>query len=297
MRLLAAVFCLMCLASLSYAATAGDGVEGEWKIRHYRVVVQKSGDPQGGPTSTLTVFHDRKQLYKISNGALWLNPKSFFTESGDSKEPYGVGADVLKLGEPSLVIQGYSRGAHCCFDVTILFLGDHFRAMPTIPLFDAEAVHFRPAKGHKALAMSTEDFTFGYWRASFAESSAAPVTLSFDPKVHHYVPDAELMRAPLPSDLDARITAAKEAQSQAQTKGPGYTPRALTQPILDLAYTGHLNDAQSFLKLAWVGTDAARDDYWSDLTTCQLRLSPFWPTVAKMNGLQPAKPVGKCPRV
>ena len=297
MRLLAAVLYLMCLASLSHAATVGDGVEGEWKIRHYHIVIQKSEDPQGGPTSTLTVFHDRKQLYKISNGALWLNPRSFLTESEDSNEPYEVGADVLKLGEPSLVIQGYSRGAHCCFDVTILYLGDHFRAMPTIPLFDAEAVRFHAAKGHKALAMSTHDFSFGYWRAPFASSSAAPVTFSFNPAAHHYIPDGDLMRAPLPDDLEAKAAAAKAAQTKLQADGQAYAPRELTQPILDLIYTGHLKDAQSFLNQAWVGTDAARDDYWSDLTTCQLRLSPFWPTVAEMNGLQPAKPVGKCPRV
>lgn len=297
MRLLAAIFCLICLASLSRAEPAGDGIEGEWKIRHYRIVIQKSEDQQSGPTSTLTIFHGRKEIYKISNGALWLNPESFFTDSADSKEPYKVGADVLKLGEPSLVVQGYSRGTHCCFDVTMIFLGDHFRAMPTIPLFDAEAVSFHPAKGHRPLAMSTHDASFGYWRAPFALSSAAPVTFSFDPVVHHYVPDSELMRAPLPEDLDAKVAVAKAAQAKPQADGQAYTPRELTQPILDLIYTGHLKEAQNFLKDAWVGPDAARDDYWSDLTTCQLRLSPFWPTVAKLNGLEPAKPVGKCPRV
>jgi hypothetical protein len=296
MRLLTAIVCLIFLAFPVHATPADSGIQGEWKIRHYRIVIRKSDDQTGGPTSTLTVFHGGKQIYTMSNGALWLNPQSFFTDASDSKEPLKVGADVLKLGQPSLVIQGYSRGAHCCFDVTMLYLGDHFRAMPTIPLFDAEAVHFHPARGHRALAMSTYDFSFGYWRAPFAFSSAAPVTFSFDPSAHHYVPDGELMRAPLPADLDARIAAARDSQSRQQAEGPPFAPQQLTQPILDLIYSGHLKDAENFLKAAWVGASAGRDDYWSDLTTCQLRLSPFWPTVAKMNGLTPQKPVGKCPR-
>jgi hypothetical protein len=300
---MAPTLCVFGLGIVGTEACAAPSTEGDWRVGSYRVTI-RSADDKGAFSATLKIRDGGRLIYKLTNAMLRLNPPEFFRADLSAKEayaaqPYKVGSDILKLGGPTLVVQGYSLGAHCCFDVTILYLGDHFRAMPTIPLFDAEVVRFHAADGHKALAMTTQDFTFGYWRAPFVFSSAAPVTLSFDPKQHRYVPDANLMRAPLPkqSELDALAAAARDAQAKLQAEGQAYVPREVTQPILDLIYAGHLRKAQDFLVAIWAGSAEARDDYWSDLTSCQLRLSPFWPTVARINGLRPEKPVGKCPRV
>jgi len=298
MRLLVIVLCMTGLSPASRGQPRTYGDEGQWKITSYSVVIRKSQDAD----ATLTVTQGGKTLYRMSNAALWLNPVSFFKTMAagasydEQKKPHGIGQDVLKLGRPTLVVQGFSGGAHCCFDVTILYLGDHFRAMPAIPLFDAESVKFLPAKGREELVMSTADFTFAYWEAPFSDSSAAPVELGFSTRVHHYLAEPDLMRAPLPSqaEMDAKRVAARAAQAELQSEGMDWVPRAVTQPILDLIYTGHLKEALGFLDDVWSRSPEARNRYWSHLTTCQLRLSQFWPVVAKLNGLKPEKPADNC---
>jgi hypothetical protein len=146
--------------------------------------------------------------------------------------------------------------------------------------------------------MSTRDTTYSYWRAQFSDSSAAPVVLGFSSRSHRYVGNPDLMRAPLPAQaaMESWRAAARAAQEKLKAEGQAFVPREVTQPVLDLIYTGHIKDARAFLSDVWNGPAEAREDYWSDLTTCQMRLSQFWPAVAALNGLQPAKPVGKCPR-
>jgi hypothetical protein len=305
MRLLMAILCGLGLFAAS-PAIARATLQNDWHIRNYRVTLRVGRDAGGAPSATLKVLERGRVVYTMANAELRLNPPGFFLPAAGgggsdagSGPPYRVGDDLLGLGGPTLVVQGFSRGAHCCYDVTILYLGDHFRAMPTIPLFDVETVKFRPGPGHGPLAMTTYDSSFAYWRGPFALASAPPVVFGFDRREHRYAPSASLMVAPLPasSGMEAAKTAARAAQAQSGATTQPFAPRELTKPILDMIYTGHLKEARDFLVAAWAGGADEREDYWSDLTGCQLRLSPFWPTVAQLNGLSAEKPVGRCPRV
>jgi hypothetical protein len=295
---------ILFLIILSFAPGAwadGIGLAGKWKIGIYQVTVDNSEDTDGAPTATLKVSRGGKSIYTIKNAVLWLNPVGFFTDPGRlgydaSMEPVGIGTDILRLGEPTLVVWGFSLGAHCCSDLTILSFGKQFHAMPTIHLYDSEYVDFRPAPGHTALVMSACDWIFAYWRAPFAFSSTAPVTLAYDPTADRYLADPDLMRTPLPSDsqLAAEAASANVAYQKSRDDKQAWVPRAVTEPILKLIYGGHLKEARTFLIDAWAGTPEDRDDYWRDLTECQLRLSQFWPAVAKLNGLAAEKPAGNC---
>jgi hypothetical protein len=64
--------------------------------------------------------------------------------------------------------------------------------------------------------------------------------------------------------------------------------------MLDLIYTGHLAEAHAFLVDSWADSVAKRDAYWSSLTRCKLRESPYWPAVAKLNELPAAPPAAEC---
>jgi hypothetical protein len=285
---------------LSNALADGIGLEGTWQVGAYRLAIKNTAPPKDFSTSVLTVEQGGRTIYTLRNAVFWLNPAGFFPRSGemsyeDGLKPYRIGADVLALGAPSVVVWGFSLGAHCCFDLTILTFGPTFRALPTLHLYDEESVDFRPAPGRTALVLSAIDFTMAYWRAPFSDSSAAPVTLSYNEATGRYEADPELMRTPPvnPAKLKDDATAAKAAFQKAHMDGND-VPSDVTQPILDLIYGGHLDDARHFLEAAWVRSPEARDDYWRELTECELRRSQFWPAVARLNGLPPKKPVGKC---
>jgi hypothetical protein len=298
-----AILFLIAIGLAPSALADGIGLDGTWKVGAYQVTIENIENAYGAPTATLTVTQSGKTIYAIKNAVLWLNPAGFFADRAKmdydaSMSPVGIGTDILRLGNPTLVVWGFSLGAHCCFDLTILSLGEKFHAMPTIHLYDSEYVDFRPAPNHTALVMSAKDWIFAYWRAPFAGSSVAPVTLAYNSAAGRYLADSDLMHTPAPSatQLAAEAAAAKAAYRKARDDGQTWVTRDVTQPILDLIYGGHLTEARSFLVDAWIGTPEDRDDYWRDLTQCQLRLSQFWPVVAKMNGLPAEKPVGKCPR-
>jgi hypothetical protein len=289
--------------AISSALADGVGLEGTWRIGNYQVAIKNSEDKNTAPKATLTVTQDGRTIYSMQNAALWLNPAGFFEHPGkmtyeDSLKPSRIGADVLKLGAPTVVVWGFSMGAHCCSDLTILTFAPAFRAMPTLHLLDSENVDFRAVSGHTALAISASDWTFAYWRAPFAFSPAAPVMLSYDAKAGRYEADPDLMRTPAPSlgKLNDDAAAAKTAFLKSRDDGNEFAPFDVTWSVLRLIYGGHIDAARHFLETAWVGSPKERDDYWRDLTTCQMRLSPFWPAVAKVNGLQPDKPAGNCPR-
>jgi len=297
-RLVLAV--LVSAITVSGALADGIGLEGSWQVGAYRLAIKTIAPPDNFERSTLTVEQGGKTIYTLKNAVFWLNPAGFFPHSGemsyeDGLKPYQIGTDVLGLGTPTVVVWGFSLGAHCCSDLTILTLGPTFRALPTLHLYDEESVDFRPAAGHAALVMSATDWTFAYCRESFAGSSTAPVMLSYNTVAGRYEADPDLMRTPSPNParLKEDAAAAKVAFQNSQD-GTGDVPREVTGAVLSLIYGGHLNDARHFLEAVWVGPPEARDDYWRELTECELRRSQFWQAVAKLNGLPPAKPVGKC---
>ena len=300
------MFRLLVLAVLASAVMVSSaladsiGLEGTWQIGAYRLSIKNTAPPDEFEKSVLTVEQNGRTIYTLKNGVFWLNPAGFFEHSGEMSydeglKPYRIGEDVLGLDAPSVAVWGFSLGAHCCSDLTILTFGPKFRALPTLHFYDEESVDFRSAPGRTSLVMSASDFTFAYWRAPFALSSTAPVILSYNDATGRYEADPELMRTPSPDPkkLKEDATAAKVIFQNSQDDTSD-VPRDVTEPVLGLIYGGHLEDARHFLEAAWVGSPEARDDYWRELTECELRRSQFWPAVAKLNGLPPAKPVGKC---
>lgn len=298
-RLASLVLALRLIAAASAAAADED----RWTIGKYTVAVETVGKA-ASRVSRLTISDGKRLVYRLRDANLWVNPRGFFEEADadapdeDAQRPYRVGSDVLGLGAPTLAVQGFSGGAHCCFSLTVLILGEEVRALPTIHLQDVEYVHVKKVPGRHSLVVSTSDDTFAYWRAPFASSSAGAIVLSFDAGAGRYVADAALMRAPLPSPaaLEELRAKARDAHRNAIAEGSGIVPPDLTQPILDLIYAGHLAEARAFLDGAWAGSAEDREDYWRDLTQCQLRRSPYWPTLAQMNGLPPDTAPARCPR-
>ena len=276
---------------------APDETIQHWNVPPYDLYLREAG--QGGDISVLWLLKDGHLVYLTGNTVLHLNPRGSFEQIEDFREsvrPFRVGEDILGLGGPALMVEGNSLGAHCCLELTVLILGEGFKALPRLNLLDNEVVQVVP-RVEKPASLELEDFTWGYWRSGFAGSSAPPVVLGYDAGAGRFIADRELMRKPMPP-AEALTALLREAKAEAADEDhfPDDVPRGITQPILELIYSGHLREAHDFLVAAWPEEEEGRDEYWSDLTTCQMRLSPYWRTVADLNGIPADNPVGQCPR-
>ncbi|MDD5645905.1 MAG: hypothetical protein PHW86_01910 [Candidatus Bipolaricaulis sp.] len=100
-----------------------------------------------------------------------------------------TGTDVNGNGTPDVIVNLYSGGAHCCFDVAIYDLGPPLRrvAFPAPPGGNSGGV-FEDLDGDRVLEYRTADDSFAYAYCCFAASPAVPVVLRFDPKTFAYVP-------------------------------------------------------------------------------------------------------------
>ena len=303
-RLAAAILTFLLLGLSARAEDDVQGSKGSWTIGRYRVAVSVKVDRDSGQQAVLEVFDGAKSIYQQADAMFDLNPSAFFTDVDEKADPdattkpYKIGEDVIGLGAPTLVARRFSGGAHCCFSLIILVLGDQFRALPQIDLLDSESVRFKALKPGAPLSFSTDDFSFGYWWAPFSDSAAAPVVRSYNSSTGRYEGDPDLMRAPAPTpeEMEKLIAAAIAAEHQTLNDGQSFVPYDVTSPILKLVYTGHVPEARRFLEKAWIGPPKNRELYWSDLTECQLRKSDYWPAVAQLNGLPASAPVPPCPR-
>jgi len=284
-----------------FAAIGTHAEETAWTVPPYTVTLKTSLDDTG---DELTVLADGVPIYHLADSFI-RSELTFGQETIDDDRGKPVSGhepeddpshDVLGLGSPNLVFAEYSGGMHCCFKAIILRLDQPFRPQ-IIDLYDAGG-NFHPVEGQNALVLEATDATFKGWRSSLVDSPFPTVILSFDRAAGRYVADAELMRStlPAPDELARQKDLAREAH-RAMLAAEGfanYEPGYLTSPLLDLIYTGHMPEAHAFLVDAWADSVAKRDAYWSLLTRCKLRESPYWPAVAKLNGVRADPPAADC---
>jgi hypothetical protein len=203
-----------------------------------------------------------------------------------------MGMDITGGGQPDLVISEWLGGANCCLLFHIFEIGPTFRKLGTIDAgYGDSGPHFvHPDKESKltGLIVQIHDWTFANWHADFADSPAPKVMLRFSDNAYRVSP--ENMRAsPLSaSDLQVRAAAVK---NYAQSAKGGAWPRADVSPdlwgtMLDLIYSGRVEDAWKFLDTAWPSKVQGKDAFARDFRA-QLARSPYWPAVKAMNESKP----------
>jgi hypothetical protein len=285
-----AVF-LGCIAQ----ARSYDGVH--WQVGKYSIDVARMGPAdEWSSLERLSISTNGKAVYKLEGQRVFTDWKDFmYTDAPGSIKPperdVASPQDPLHLGTPTLVAVDWSGGAHCCFTLHIVMLGDHIRPLPVIELFDASEIGFMERPSRKQVVLLIQDRTFNYWHAPFAFSSAVEVPYSFNTVRKRYLPDAELMRRPVPSDA---VLATWRDEARAADINEADVPRAITQRVLELIYSGHLATARSFLTSVWPHSKEQQTRYWDDLTKCQIKFSPAWQAIAELNGLDPDKHTSGC---
>ncbi len=210
-----------------------------------------SHDSEGRPSETLTVRRGQHVLLRL---------RAYQFELHYQAKASGAGPDAI--------VTGWTGGAHCCFTIHAVWLSHDFRQQ-IIPVMDNDETGFLPdGRGPDAPPkLRFGDFTFAYWRASFADSPAPTVIFRFDSPTGRYAPDIAAMRKPAPDDT-AVAAMAKEVRGAERDLPKGDSPAAplLWKDMLDLIYSGNAPAAHRLFEMAWPEDRDGKDEFLACFT-------------------------------
>lgn len=264
---------LFCLPAMTYAKPWKELREKK-QFRDYLIKVYLTEEGEGRVVITRkgkTVFE-----LKEENGARY----KIGVISGDNKHNAAipVGRDITGRGVPNLVLSAWSGGAHCCYTYHILELGETVRQVAALEVSHAGQSHFEDPDNDGKLKLVTADFTFAYWKASFADSPAPPVILEYRDGLYRLA--GRLMLKPAPDE--ERLAGLAKGVSEAEAWQRNDLPAALWKIMLDLIYTGNADAAFRFADRAWPEAVTGKEQFLADFRA-QLMLSPYWVEIRRMN--------------
>ena len=71
-----------------------------------------------------------------------------------------MGKDITGKGEPNLVINEWSGGAHCCYTFDVFEIGKKFREITTLDAVEGDYAHFEDIRRNGKLVFVASDWTF-----------------------------------------------------------------------------------------------------------------------------------------
>jgi len=184
------------------------------------------------------------------------------------------GADLTGNGQPNLILTEFSGGANCCTTFHLLELTTD-RAIRALDVIDAKhAGRFVDLDGNGTAEFEGHDWTFAYWKTSYADSPRPRIVLRWSGGGYVLAPD--LMRIPRPTgeEIDQIVTRILNNPGWAAGEGPNADPSAqppsdLWHEALRLIYGGHPQLGMRVLRMGWPanrdGFDAFRTEFESKL--------------------------------
>ena len=221
---------------------------------------------------------DADHVLQIRRGDLVLFESK---EQGFSIHRPSFGADITGTGVPHVAIMGWSGGAHCCFTLHIVQLGETLRALPPLDLQDIDVPDLADVDGAPGLEIDSSDI-LSYYDGSFASSPWARVVLRFDGTRYVVAPD--LMRRPPPADTEVSAAVARAHDHQDELN---FLPEFVWGPLMRWIYQGNLGAACGFLNQLNVDVedfDRRVDDFFATLE----RYTPRYESGINYPGLRAA---------
>jgi hypothetical protein len=211
-----------------------------------------------------------RQEKVISGGMHFADDASqaYGPEEKKSATLYRTTVDKTGDGTPDIAVEDYSGGAHCCYRMTFVELGDRVRQLPTIDTANDRltAVAKRPGGG---LRFEAAEQAFAYWAIAFAFSPFPIIIYEFD-KQDNFVPRFDVMRKPAPS---LAVLKARAAKARAKINLNEWTSpddnfndfdEAFWGEMLDLIYTGHENLAWRYFDMVWPAKKKGKAKFLAD---------------------------------
>jgi hypothetical protein len=248
---------------------------GAYTVKTFTV---EEADGSRGAESSVAIQRGEQPLWAITGYRFNLAEEG---DGGDGKSPLlEPGAPLLGHGDPCVVIEEWSGGAHCCYTLHIFRLGDSIEHIDSIPLVHG-GWHVEDLDGDGVGEIICHDWVFAYWNACFASSPAPEVVLRKGSGGLGFVPALDLMRKrPIPStrDLDERAERVRAAllTNPDERDGIAYD---LWGTMLDLLYTGHRELAWKHLEACWPAEVPGKSEFASEFRA-QLAHSRWWRDIA-----------------
>ncbi len=181
-------------------------------------------------------------------------------------------------GLPNLLVSEWTGGAHCCFLFHIFEIGNRFRHIQTINAVHSGLADFANLDEDPALEFQMVDWTFAYWRTSFAASPAPAVILKYQGQQYEMASDL-MRKTSLSFDQFIQLADEIKSSSEWESKQP---PVRLWAEMLDLIYTGRMDQAWDLVDASWPKAIDGKEQFVKDLQA-KLRQSPFWKDVQELN--------------
>lgn len=210
--------------------------------------------------------------------------QSFLKPSAANPEIVDMNAD----GDPELVIQHYTGGAHCCYQYWIYSLGEQLTETAQLETMDSPLI-FHNIDDDGVYEVEGVDKTFAYWQTAYAYSPAPLVIMQFTPT--GLVLDREQMRKPPPGESELGTTIMRVRSELGRKISPYHDeawrqagiPTAMWATMLDLIYTGNGNTAWEFFNRVWRDGVSGKEEFRAAFQQA-LESSPYWEGIREMNG-------------
>jgi hypothetical protein len=276
------LFALAALLTLSPAVRAQDEPLRHWTIGDAEVSVEDV--VLGDNHDLLTIRVGGNLMYAATAVHIYF----ITSEKGEADTPKLVPVTSAKAHD--LVIESYSGGINCCFSITIVTIGEDNVVSTAVKTNDGLTALFR-LPGKARYGLRTSDYSYYRWTGE-AGAPHPKLLLRYDIEKGGATVAGDLMKEPAPS---AKHLAEMEAKMRADPlwKAAGLSNDYL-QVVLDLVYSGNLQAAQDYAMKAWPDDVPGRQSFIDDLNQCALPLSPWWPDIAALNGIQPYKAGKDC---
>ena len=219
------------------------------------------------------------------------------------KEPkLDIGDNFTGNGIPNIAILNNSVGAHCCYTLTLLELGDNLRIIDEFQLFDYEPRFFYD-NHEKIWKIIVRDHPFIGYRGSTTILAPAPdVIIKCNHEEGRYLIDIAAMRKIKYKQYnEEEFKDGRNDLTNSQFDENGEPMKENFNFIyintyydpVNIIYTGNYDYAHEFFNKVWGDTHphSLCDKYWQEINECNLRSSIFWKRgLAKLIGQEPEEP-------
>jgi hypothetical protein len=278
------LFVLILLLLLSFQVLALETNERQYN--NYIIRLDKKSLEDGVNADKLIISQNGKLLFE-EEGNITFREVLNLDEIGDLK----------KITFPTIVIDNYSGGAHCCFTTSIIDLADKLN----ISKFEGVNgyVELRPIANSNYFKVIIPDNAYIYLWTSFASSPFPEVIMYYDAKSNIYqlnissMKKAKLSREALRKKINhinaktyKNFKYAYKEDSDLLTfnnRNANEEYFAKLLPIvLDLIYSGNMSQAMEITDKTWPSNKESKKLFISDLNKT-IRKSPYADAILKLN--------------
>jgi len=252
-------------------------LEKEVKFENYKVRTYRAGE-EGDPSQAFEILKGGRRIYSRVGEGRKYNIGCISDHDAGNME-IRPGKDITGTGKPNLVISDWSGGAHCCLTYYVFELNNDVSEVGRINAEDSTICRFQEEPSGK-VDFVINDWTFAYWKTSFAESPAPQIILRYQPGGYKLATD--LMGTAKPSQMEFQELVDKGRRIPFNDEGE---PMGEFWGImLDLIYSCHADVAWRFCDESWSGPANGKIHFLENFRL-QLSKSPYWKAIRAMNGL------------